>query len=347
MAEGSATEIGVAEAVVQNPSVESTKKFHEPKSFHSEYHGTDITITEFDHRGSTLNGESYSLPPNWRQELFKVLDENPNTVIVPEYCMPDLEQNAFRELGTGEWARQESEGSQGISEFYGLISRYAGSKGERQLAIDPANTNWYLFSEAIESFGRVMPEQIRSSLEKRPPEYQNVYAGKYGEIGKKEIDKLRLVDARRLITARGLMQEALRSGRKILHINAPIHAERVHNYIERQNNWEDNSTVKVEKPVDQKYVSPKEEERKMIFYGRSPFQRTVREYTPQLSPKYYQLEIDIKDAPELTGPIVGFEAGQKYLTESATKIDNFINENRAAIRKAKTSAGYNRKTNIR
>jgi len=320
MGEGSVN----VESEVVNEHIE---KFHEPKYLESKYHETEITVVEFDHRGSTLNGESFSLPPDWKQKLFKVLDENQNATIAPEYCMPDLEQYAFKELGTGELARQSSEDSQGISEFYGLISRYAGSKGKNQLAIDPANTNWYLFSEATENARRLIPEQMKAKLEKREPEYQDIYAGKYGEISKKELNTLRLIDARRLITARGLMQEALRSKQKILHINAPKHAERVHNYIERQVDWEANSTIKVEKPVDQKYVEPKEEERKMILYGRRPFQRTVREYTPQLPSKYYQLEIDLKDPPELARPAVGVESRQDNLTESMLKIGSFIEKN--------------------
>lgn len=284
---------------------EASTKLHEPRYFSSEYHGNKISVVEFDHRPATLNGEFYDLPNDWKKQLYGILEQDPDATLAPEYCMPDLEQTAFREMGTGGWARSESEGSQHITEFYGVISRFAGAKGKNLIAMDPANTNLFLFGEGIENISLGIPEQIKSSLEKRSPNYEAIGSGgRYGQIDEKELMSKRLVDSRRLITARGLMQEVLKNKQNILHINAPVHAERIDNYIKRQNEYEANSGIYVEQPQDLAYVSPKEEREKMTIYGKLPFHRTIREYTPLLSQDFYQLETDIKDVPDMTERVV-------------------------------------------
>jgi len=88
------------------------------------------------------------------------------------------------------------------------------------------------------------------------------------------------------------MQEALRTNEKqITAIWAPKHAERIADYINRQTTAESSSTVKVEKPGDFRYVSPPDEAKKMILYGRPPLMRSVRTYKPILSPEAYEIDI--------------------------------------------------------
>lgn len=316
------TEIGVSKDSVDQ---KTEFKYHEPKYYDSNYHGQNISIVEFDHRNATLNGESYSLPPDWKKQLYGILEQNQFSTIAPEYCMPDLEQTAFRELGTGAWARRESETSQHISEFYGVISRFAGSEGKNLIALDPANTNLYLAGEFVENATMGIPEQIKASTEKRSPRYSEISSGgNYGQITEKELTHKRLVDSRRLITARGLMQESLRKKGNLLHINAPVHAERIDNYIKRQIEYENSSGVHVEQPQDQKYVSPEEEKKKMQIYGELPFRKTIREYTPLLSPDFYKLEIDIKDAPDMENRVIDGLTRSEDLKAASNKIDSFL-----------------------
>lgn len=169
--------------------------------------------------------------------------------------MPDLERSAFNELGTGGMARRDSE-SLGITPFFGHISKLAGIQGRTLLATDIANTNLYtLFgyaSKTKEDFRMGIVEEQKKLVAfltamltlslSRPPEVlsrnryfdETGYTYEYGNIMPWEYQLHTTNDARHLITARGLMQEALTTDEnEILSVWAPKHAERIDDYIKK------------------------------------------------------------------------------------------------------------------
>jgi hypothetical protein len=303
------------------------ERVHKPIEYVSQYRDVEIVVVEFDHRGSTQAGEHYALPDDWKDRLKEVLKKHEGAAVAPEYCMPDLERGAFGELGTGEMARRGSEDSQGITDFFGYISRWAGSEGKNQLAMDPANTNWYfLLEHAVDLPRLAMIEGIKSKIGNRETNLFDRVAGKYRNIDESEMKQLQYVDARRLIIARGLMQEAIRTDSgQIFHLNAPRHAERVHNYIERQIDHERSTGDEVNVAKDQSTRAPKEEKRKMMVYGKGPLPRSVREYAPSLPTTYYQLEIDLKDTDEaIKSPLTDSSHQTKALEASKLKIAVFL-----------------------
>lgn len=276
-------------------NTESTSE-HKVKIYPQRYHGVEIKIIEFDHMESSQAETKYKMPENWREQLTEQINSTTGP-IAPEYCMPDLEKSAFSELGTGQIARGMSE-FLGITLFFGHISKKAGIQGRTLLATDIANTNWYFLFEkassakvALEMIQRQAAPNITKALDLREYGYQ------YNNIMPGEYQLHTANDARHLVTARGLMQEALRTPEEkhILSIWAPKHAERIDDYIERQIKCEAESQVGVRDPAEFKDVSPKEESSKMAIYGKPPFSRTVREYVPILQPLAYEIDLMLND----------------------------------------------------
>ncbi|OGM77127.1 hypothetical protein A2210_01345 [Candidatus Woesebacteria bacterium RIFOXYA1_FULL_40_18] len=304
---------------------------HQVKTYEQNYHGVNIKIVELDYQDSEQAGVKYKLPENWRQILKDQIDSTGGP-IVPEYCIPDLENRAFRELLTGGAARETSE-SRKITPFFGYIARLTGALGRTLLATDVANTNWYyLFERAsaakvdFEKSLRDSAPHLKEMLKLKPFDYR------YGDIRPGEYQLHTANDARHLVTARGLMEHIMNSNeRQILSIWTPKHAERIDNYIKRQKEWEKSSTIAVKRPSDFRYVSPKEEHRKMKIYGNPPLQRSIREYRPTLSPAAYEIDLITNDSKKENMQSLVAKM-QEYLKEEPKNKHN--KAHRARIKKA-------------
>ena len=282
-----------------------TKPEHKLRIYDENYHGTNIRILELDHHDSEQGGVEYKLPDNWKEQLLTQL-ETTTGPIAPEYCMPDLEKYLFGVNGpVGLFAKAQLGGDNkevflpndgkekvdnpdsDIAPFYGYISKTAGVMQRNLIATDTANKAIYwLFS------GASIAKHQSSENQRQFTGVGTEFKYEYGHIDEGEYKRHDSNDGRHLVSARGLMQESLRSDKKqITAIWAPKHAERIADYIKRQNEAENESTVKVERPLDFKYVSPPDEAKKMFTYGRPPLMRSVREYQPTLPPEAYKIDI--------------------------------------------------------
>lgn len=290
-------ESGVTPEALVNPE-------HKPKKYDEVYHKTNIRVLEFDHHDSEQAGIEYKLPNNWK-DLLKSQIEQTQGPIAPEYCLPDLEKYLFgvgpvgllvkAHLGgdTKETLLPDDNGKKNdnpdsqIVPFYGFISKTAGVMQRKLIATDTANKAIFrLFSDLS------MVKHESAENRRRFLGVGDEFKYDYGKIDPSEYKRHDSNDGRHLVTARGLMQEALRSNEKqILTIWAPKHAERIADYIKRQRDSENKSTVKVERPLDFKYVSPPDEAKKMVYYGRPPLMRAVREYQPTLPPIAYEIDL--------------------------------------------------------
>ncbi|KKP47043.1 MAG: hypothetical protein UR39_C0006G0007 [Candidatus Woesebacteria bacterium GW2011_GWA1_33_30] len=290
---------------IQNLDIPDQRREHKLVTYKQNYHGNQINILELDHHDSEQAGTEYKLPVNWREQLQTQIEATTGP-IAPEYCMPDLERYLFNTNGPlGLFAKALLGGDNSetlmpdddksstknadsfIAPFYGFIAKTAGRLQRNLIATDTANKAVYwLFSGA--SIAKHQSAENRRAFTGQGAEFKY----EYGNIDPEEYKRHDSNDGRHLVTARGLMQEALRSKiGEITAIWAPKHAERIADYIQRQNDAEARSTLKVEGPPDFKYVSQPDETNKMIFYGRPPLIRSVREYKPVLSPEAYKIDI--------------------------------------------------------
>ncbi len=288
----------------------SSKKEHEIKLYEQKYHGVNIKIVEFDHGPAKLGDRFFQMPKDWREKLDKEIYATEGFV-APEYCMPDLEANTFREPLSGWVARQiSSDFVLQITSFFGHISKRSGFLGRSLIATDIANTGSYALFEAASmmklAFEGILRDYISPNIAEKLGVREMGY--KYGDIKSGEYKISSSNDARHLVSARGLMQKALLESKDILGFWAPHHAERIHDYINRQKEIEERSEIKVDSPVTFKDISPKEESKKMVMYGRPPLQRSIREYAPMLRPELYQLDLEMNKSKD--------EINLNQLTES-------------------------------
>jgi len=301
---------------------------HEIKIFDTPYHNTSIRILEFDHHDSEQAGVEYKLPSNWQELIKKELDQTKGP-IAPEYCMPDIEKYLFSRNGPmGALSRsmldertaknlQTDEGAEGknsnpdtqIAPFYGFISKMAGVMQRNLLATDTANKAvYYLFSGA--SIAKHQSNENTRQLTGMGDEFKY----EYGKIDPSEYKRHDSNDGRHLVSARGLMQEALRSNEEqITAMWAPKHAERIADYIQRQVAEEGSQNDLVAEPVDFRQISPHEEHRKMKIYGRPPLMRSVREYVPTLSSSAYIIDLLVND--EFSDPEQCRDLIKEYLNQ--------------------------------
>jgi hypothetical protein len=287
------------------PMLEPLKKpEHKVKIYDEKYHETDIRVLELDHHDSEQAGIEYKLPRDWKEQLRSQIEITEGS-IAPEYCVPDIEKYLFNNsltsgllrahLGEGKVKDISTLDSETLREnpditihsFYSHISKIAGVMQRDLIATDTANKGVYwLFSGASIAKHKGVENQRQFSGVGTKFKYE------YGKIDESEYKRHDSNNGRHLVSARGLMQEALRTNEKqITAIWAPKHAERIADYINRQTTAESSSTVKVEKPGDFRYVSPPDEAKKMILYGRPPLMRSVRTYKPILSPEAYEIDI--------------------------------------------------------
>lgn len=246
---------------------------HIPKVYDVSYHQTNIKVLEFDHHDSEQAGIKYKLPENWKEILQSQIEQTQGP-IAPEYCLPDLEKYLFNVNGpVGPFVKaildgdtkdvllpadndeKKDDADSQIVPFYGFISKTAGAMQRNLIATDTANKAVYrLFADVS------MVKHQSAENQRRFSGVGDEFKYEYGNIDPSEYKRHDSNDGRHLVTARGLMQEALRSNAKqITTIWAPKHAERIADYIERQTKCETESDAQITSPVEFKDTSPPDE----------------------------------------------------------------------------------------
>jgi hypothetical protein len=291
----------------KTPSQTEHKKLKERdmKIFDTDYHEFSIKTVELEHGTNKHTGSpstSFLRPKNWRDLLTTQLEENKDSLWFPEYCIPDLHRRVFRESGTKDFAKELFKKT-GTTELYSRMSKIAGMKGKRLFAADIANTNMFEVHDysTVHLFGKY-PDKNPDKI-------------KEAELSDKHRSPS---DARRLLLARGIMQIVLKSRKSILHINAPVHAIRVDNYIKRQAVWE-TKTKSISEPKDMHRNSPPEELAKMARYSRYfGLDKNVREYQPILPPVAYEIDL-LANEPEIDTKKLNTLLNQYLTHEPKTK----------------------------
>jgi hypothetical protein len=287
------------------------------------YHGHEVKIIELEHGAEDqgkITSTDFIRPPDWKDQLTQRLKQNADSMLFPEYCIPDFYRRVFSELGTKDYAKETFK-KIGTTEFYSHISKFAGVSGVPLFAADIANTNMYEVHDIPFAYlnpnPEVHPDQILEF--EKTKSFSNIY------------------DARHLILARGIMQEILRSDKSVLHINAPVHGIRVSHYINEQIDWENGSGVKIENPIDFKYVSPELAIQKMKKYKRYfGLDVSVRKYVPILPPIAYEIDMLAND-PKLEtenrtlGPLLDEYLSTRPTSKRAKKVFRAIEDYRLAL----------------
>lgn len=268
------------------------RKESKPLHWSGFYHGRVIEVMEMEHRMATDigNGESLERPKDWRrllEEEIKSFDGD----ISPEYCTPELAiEGVYANKLVGKLAESvgDERGDQ-LNIFYDFLADCAGAEGKNLVAVDPADKALFMIYDMGLSVAAFELMKFAGMIQKNA-----VYTNKLSEIESWERWMVTSNDARHLTSARGLMEHTITSGRSILHINAPFHAERVVDYVERQVD-EEADGVSIKKPIDVWFNSPLAEKVKMIIYGRLGLSLDVKTYEPVLRREAYRLNVELSE----------------------------------------------------
>jgi len=281
-------------------------KEHIPITDTVQYHNAQVKILEIEHGINNL--ADFRRNPDWKLHLDDAITNKDAGDLFLQYCIPDIEAHAFAEAG--EIARSRAS-NQGITDFFGHITKSAGSVGKSVFATDTANTVWYEVLDRLSS-GKIQTEQILRDYSERflKPLGIKDFGYQYNNILPGEDQIHTSNDGRHLITARGIMQHILTTKNNCTAFWSPFHQERIVRYFKRQIEVEKESREIIH-PVDFKDVSPKEESMKMIFYGRPPLMRSVREYEPTFHTAAYKIDLVAND--KKTKPDYLFNLIEKYL----------------------------------
>lgn len=97
-------------------------------------------------------------------------------------------------------------------------------------------------------------------MAKRPIEDRRYYSGHQEPIDSIELSMPRVIDARRLMTARALMQEAMTEDvtGNIIWVGPEANGKRIKEYIERQNHYEASQPPLTNSKDMEKFCQPEE-----------------------------------------------------------------------------------------
>ncbi len=231
----------------------------EVKSTELPYHGVKLRVVELEHHDIKLFSTqgSVTVPKDWREKINSQL--NGVKEIFLEYLPVELDRiNMIPGVGfiTKRWRRQA-----GI-EMFMTIAEDAAKKGVEVVCADAASGPLYITHELFEDQKRWRDEILKLPLEQRAS-----YDGHDSPIHPLELSQPWAIDARRLLTARAMMQEALRvKDGTLVWVGPAAHAKRIVNYIERQIAAEDGKSVT--KPEDMVTIGNPEDLAKLPVYEK-------------------------------------------------------------------------------
>lgn len=252
----------------------------ETKISSHEYHGHKITTIGIEHR---LDDDG-QFPGDSKKEIAKVLDNSSGSTLFLEYAIPDLQRHLLLEPVMGIMAKKLWIDNEKLFEWFGEVTRMAGERGMRIAVADPASNSGYAYAEF---YGLKKWNDESKKLD--PNVFIGPMSGDNTPITEREMNTPNAIDARRLLTARALMQHCLTQNEGAVYISPPAHTLRVDNYIERQKQAEE---IKALTEIrDFKNSGNKDDLNKLKRYLKNPlFNTRTRYYTPTTFPEYYKIE---------------------------------------------------------
>jgi hypothetical protein len=277
--------------------------------------------------------ESKERPKNWRK-ILETQIRNCEGDVSPEYSTPELElEGAYKDVLLGRVAELEgdSRGKQ-LNVFYDYIADCIGSEGKNMVAVDPADKALF----AIYDLG-LSPVTFELMKKAGLIHSEARFTNKLREIESWERWTMTSNDARHLVIARGLMQHALMTGKSVLHINAPFHAERVYDYIQRQKDFE-NSSSKLEKLMN----GPAAEIIKMMDYKKMGLSLAVKAYAPLLRKEAYEMNKGLSE----TWASLGEESLSSKILSDLSEVERLYGNYLKSYMVIDTNAGHDFCNNI-
>lgn len=229
-----------------------------------------------------MNAEE--LPRNWKEQVERAIGKP--DIIFLEYFIPDLRGGINREPISAFFINRWAETS-GVTEFSRTLAIIAGKQGIPICVADTARTPAYFVQEMI---------SIYSWNKNVPREKYRHYTGYDNPPDELDFEMATAVDSRRLMTARALMQEALRMREKsienpeIVCVTPKAHADRIIAYIERQINAEMAQGKNIERLEDLENTGEARDIEKAKRYKRTiGLETAIRCFSPQEPPYVYEL----------------------------------------------------------
>lgn len=236
-----------------------------------DYRGVDINLVAIEHEDKIINNYpewSRYLPSEWKQMVEQEIKGS--SMIFVEYFPADLAYEVLlKNPVVGLFLVPYS--AKRLDPFFVAVGQMAEKHNLKIAVADPCSDPLYVLRELA-----VDQKRWRGVMASLPEEERLSYYGDEAVVKRIEIDTETAVDARRLMTARALMQEAIRLSAgdsnkegKITYIAPPAHMLRIKNYIERQKNHEVTTGSKPDSPDGMQTICPEEERKKMDNYRKS------------------------------------------------------------------------------
>ncbi len=237
------------------------------------YHGVDIVLFQMEHKNTNDPNTGYELtvPSGWKEQLDGVVKKDDKVFL--EYFPPEL--NYMKQIPVvGKmvdiWMKDS-----GIDTFVD-IAEQVNEKGATVHTADVASGVMYAYQELAVDIPR-----WKSEMQKRPIENRVDRTGHQAEIDSAELEIPRAIDARRLMTARALMQEAVSIGGAqpdIIYVGPEAHGKRIKEYIERQTDFESSKGILTKSSEMSEKCPDQEKEKVKIYKSKIGFNNKVRSF---------------------------------------------------------------------
>lgn len=265
-----------------------------PWLYKSNYRDVKVRIVEFDHRKTEQLPEEIDFPPFWREALERQILNSDGSLMI-EYFVPELENTVYSIPVLGMIAREKGD-VENVTPFFGFAAKVCGREGRTIQTADPnLSPGTFLLQRANLLLGHHVLNSLRG---KGLLDSMEDYYGKPHLKDLSGIEKIVSVDdARRLYTARAMLTLAIENQKErksVTLITAPVHAERINYYINRQTEFEKASGKVPQNASDLSEISPSIESKKMKRYALL-MKPVMREYKPVLPKTAFALDIVVND----------------------------------------------------
>lgn len=203
----------------------SPKRKEEYRKFHIEeisYNNRQVTVVSLETVNQYLKNPEI-VPSDWSSQIAQAMDKT--SLLFLEYFPHELERTAFSSRITGSHVKEVFT-NRNVSQMYGEIATHAKQRNIPVASCDTANKLGYLFHEGISDIVNGGFTTLQFYFD------TGVY---YPRPNWTDVVSLHTVEAKRMFTAQGIMQEAERypEGSSFLYVGAPAHASRIAKYISK------------------------------------------------------------------------------------------------------------------